>query len=111
MDVDSRRQIKRRNEVQKGAQRLRCLEHFARTQWKSYGKISDTRDKCKPFQPEPLTEDVTRLKLKQTSTTGHDNLPPINEPGSYFLERDVNVPLSARAPIVPVRGMSATATC
>ena len=109
MDVESRRQIKRQSELQKGARRLRCLEHLARTEWKGYGRISGTRNKHKPFQSEPVTEDVTRLKLKQTSTTGHDNLPPINEPGCYFLERDVNVPLSARAPIVPVRGMLPTA--
>ena len=108
VNVDSRRQIKRQSEVQKGARRLRCLEHLARTQWKSYGKISDTRNKHKPFQSEPLTEDVTRLKLKQTSTTGF-NLPAINEPGSYFLGRDVNVPIRSRAPIAPVRGMSTTA--
>ena len=108
MDVDSRRQIKRQSEVQKGARRLRCLEHLARTQWKSYGKISDTRNKHKPFQAEPLTEDVTRLMLKQTSTTGFD-LPPINKPGSNFLGRDADVSLSARVPIAPVRGMLATA--
>ena len=110
MDLGNKRQIKRRNEVQKGVQRLRCVEHLARTQWKSYGKIPDTRYKRKSFKPDPLTEDVTRFKSKmnQSSRSGYD-LPPVNEPGSYFLGRDADASLSARIPLVPVRGMSATA--
>ena len=110
MDLGNKRQIKRRNEVQKGAQRLRCVEHLARTQWKSYGTIPDTRYKRKPFQPDPLAEDVLRFKSKMNqSWTAVFDLPPVNEPGSYFLGRDADASLSARIPLAPVRGMSATA--
>ena len=109
MDLGNKRQITRRNEVQKRAQRLRCVEHLARTQWKSYGKLPDTRKKRKSFQPDPLAEDITRFKSKmnQSSTSGYD-LPPVNEPGSYFMGGD-DLSLSARAPLAPVRGMTATA--
>ena len=107
MDLDSRRQIKRQCEAQKGARRLRCLEYLGRTQWKSYGKISGRRNKRKPLQTEPLAEDLTRLKLKQTLTTENE-LPPIHESGSYFLGGDANVSLSTRGPVAPVRAKSAT---
>ena len=108
MDAENRKQIQRLKEVQKGAQRLRCMEHLGRTHWRSYGHIPETRTR-KPLQMDPATEDVLwlRAKVDQSSTPG-EMLPTLHEPGSRLLGRNL-VSLSTRAPIGPARGMSATA--
>ena len=108
MDAENRKRIQRQNEVQKGAQRLRCMEHLARTYWRSYDDIPETRTR-RTLQLEPATEDILwlRVTVDQNSTPG-ERLSILHEPGSYLLPSNL-VSHSTRAPIAPVRGMSATA--
>ena len=116
MDLESRKQIKRQAEVLRGAQRLRCMEYLARTQWNSYGEKPELRHKNQPRHLKPLDKDST---FSRWNENGHSSDPEHFQPApnatmvsldgeSHFLDRDVKL-LNTRAPIVPTRGMSATA--